>query len=190
MENIKSFYVWIVVGVIAAAVVIYLIVTGGIKLPVVDEKPQGIQTPEGIVAVPGTSPVTEEDVVVTPQGAPVKNDAVPGTQEAPQQSEPIVDKSQVPASAVKLDVSAGGFSPSEFKVKAGRAVTLSVSSVDTQTHVFAFKDASLQAVAIGVGPGETRAITFNAPDVKGEYAFFCNVPGHEARGEAGKMIVE
>jgi uncharacterized cupredoxin-like copper-binding protein len=36
---------------------------------------------------------------------------------------------------------------------------------------------------------ETRAITFQAPE-PGEYEFYCDVPGHEARGEVGTMIVE
>jgi uncharacterized cupredoxin-like copper-binding protein len=53
-----------------------------------------------------------------------------------------------------------------------------------------FNDPSLSAVAVGVSPRETRAITFNAPSTPGEYPFVCDVPGHAGRGEVGKMIVE
>jgi len=66
---------------------------------------------------------------------------------------------------------------------------LALSSVDNITHVLLFDDPVLAGVAIGVGPNETRAITFNAPKA-GEYGFHCDVPGHTARGESGKMIVK
>lgn len=146
--------------------------------------------PEGArVEVVGANAVTKDNVVITKTGEVAKNDVVPMSPEAPQQTAPIT-KAQLPNTAVKLDVSATGFSPAEFSVKAGAPVTLSVSSVDGLTHVFMFEDSALAAVAIGVGPSETRAITFNAPAKAGEYAFRCDVPGHFGRGEAGKMIVK
>jgi len=67
---------------------------------------------------------------------------------------------------------------------------VAVSSTDGYTHVFMFDDPSLSAVAVGVGPKETRAITFNAPAKAGTYSFHCDVPGHTARGEVGAMIVK
>ena len=136
--------------------------------------------------VPGASPVTEEGEVVTPEGKPVELDAPPGSPDAPQQTGPL---SEAPEKSVKLDVSAEGFSPQEITVSSGDAVTLSVTSADTQTHVFKFRDESLRGVALGLSPGETRAIVFNAPE-KGEYEFYCDVPGHDTRGEVGKMIVK
>lgn len=145
--------------------------------------------PEGShVEVVGANPV-KDNVVVTQTGTAVKNDAVPMSPEAPQQTAPISEK-QLPSSAIKLGVSAAGFAPASFEVKAGAPVTLSVTATDTNTHVFMFDDASLAAVAIGVGPSETRAITFNAPSKAGEYTFRCDVPGHAGRGETGKMIVK
>lgn len=146
--------------------------------------------PEGArVEVVGANAVTKDNVVITKTGEVAKNDVIPMSPEAPQQTAPIT-KEQLPTSAVKLDISAAGFSPKEISVKAGAPVTLSVTSVDSLTHVFMFDDASLAAVAIGVGPSETRAITFNAPTKAGEYTFRCDVPGHAARGEVGKMIVK
>ncbi|HXF44060.1 MAG TPA: cupredoxin domain-containing protein [Candidatus Paceibacterota bacterium] len=152
-------------------------------IPVQEE----VEIPPTPVA-PGTSPVTAEGEVITDSGNPVRLDVTPGTPEAPQQSNPI-SREILPESAIQIEVSDQGFSPTTFTVKAGEAVTLSLTSVGSQTHVFKFENPSLKAVAIGVGPEETRAITFNAPTA-GSYAFYCDVPGHRSRGEEGVMMVE
>jgi len=109
--------------------------------------------------------------------------------EEPMQSPPMEEK-EVPKEAIKVGMSAAGFSPETFEVKAGQTIILSVSSEDQWTHVFKFKDETLSDVAIGLNPGETRVITFIAPKKAGDYEFFCDVPGHEARGETGTMIVK
>ena len=134
------------------------------------------------------SPVLD-GVVVTPEGEPVKNDVTPGSPDAPQQSAPI-SQEEAPANSIKITMTAEGITPAEFSVKAGELVTLVVTSGDQWTHVFKFKDASLSAVAVGIAGQETRSISFNAPSQKGEYQIFCDVPGHEARGETSKMIVK
>ncbi len=144
---------------------------------------------EAVIVVEGANPISKDGLVITPQGNEVKNDANPMSQEAPRQTLPL-DKAELPASTIKLDVNASGWSPNEFRVKAGAPVTLAVSSIDQYTHIFKFQDPALSAVAIGLNPGETRAMTFNAPKTPGEYPFFCDVPGHAGRGETGKMIVE
>jgi plastocyanin len=113
----------------------------------------------------------------------------PGSPENPQQSSPIAE-SEVPATAMKLFMSAAGFEPSGFAVVRGGVIALSVTSRDDQTHVFKFADPALADVAVGVGPGETRLIEFYAPEEAGEYGFYCDVPGHRARGEEGVMVVE
>ena len=139
--------------------------------------------------VPGASPVSEEGVVLTTEGAEARNDVQPGAPEAPQQSAPITAE-ELPKTSIKLLSTKEGFSPSSFTAKRGDVIILGVTSADEQTHVFKFKDGGLSAVALGLSPGETRAITFNVPETKGEYKFFCDVPGHEARGESGTMIIE
>jgi plastocyanin len=144
---------------------------------------------EAVVVVEGANPISKEGKVITPEGNEVKNDAVPMSPEAPRQTPPVA-KEELPASTIKLDISAAGWNPSEFTVKAGAPTTLAITSVDDFTHVFMFNDPSLSAVAVGVSPRETRAITFNAPSTPGEYPFVCDVPGHAGRGEVGKMIVE
>ncbi len=180
----------IIIGAVVVVVVIlvgYLIFSG--RGPTVPAAPQGTKTSQGIVAAPGTSPISETGQVVTQTGQPVKLNTTPMAPEAPQQSNPIASPKDLPPQTIKISVSAAGFSPSSFTAKPGAPVTLAVTSADTQTHVFMFDDASLSAVAVGIGPGETRAITFNAPK-SGEYTFRCDVPGHKARGEVGKMRVQ
>ena len=110
--------------------------------------------------------------------------------ENPMESQPIKDESKIPKSAIRIGISSKGFSPKVFKVKAGQEVILAVTSEDNSAHVFRFKDKLLKKVAVGLYPGETRTIYFFAPKKVGSYKFYCSVPGHEARGEKGKMIVK
>jgi plastocyanin len=169
--------------------VIWLFSTGAIPSPRTSGPGGGgIETPQGTAVAPGTSAVNESGQVVTQTGAPVKLDVNPGSPDAPQQSNPV-GSTDLPKEAIKLLMSAAGISPNNFEVRSGAAITISVTASDSQTHVFKFKNPALSAVAIGVGPGETRVITFNAP-ARGSYDFFCDVPGHEGRGETGTMTVK
>jgi uncharacterized cupredoxin-like copper-binding protein len=179
----KKMIGWGIAAFVVVGIVAVLAVTGNLKAPT---NTGGSKTPI-IPTEAGTSPVNEEGQVVTSEGVEVKNDAVPGALDAPKASNPVAVEN-IPASAVKLQMTSAGFSPSTFTVDEGSAVTLSVTSGDEQTHIFMFGDPSLSAVALGLGPKETRIITFNAPE-RGEYAFRCDVPGHSGRGETGKMIV-
>ncbi|MFH1838495.1 MAG: cupredoxin domain-containing protein [Candidatus Kuenenbacteria bacterium] len=140
--------------------------------------------------IPEVSKVTEEGQVVTSEGKPVKNDAIPGSDEAPKQSAPIKDIKQLPTQVTKLIITEKGFAPLSFEVKSKQVVNLAISSGDSHLHVFKFEDPSLSAVNFGVSSGETRVIVFNAPEKPGEYKFFCDVPGHQNRGEQGTMIVK
>jgi len=205
MNNKKT--LWIIVGLAVLAVIIVVIAasTGSKQQSTVStteesniqvaptdlDKEAPIATPEEVQqaqpVVEGASKVVN-NVVVTPSGKPANNEATPGSPEAPQQTPPIAPEA-LPAGTIKLEVSDAGFNPAQFEVKAGQLVTLSITSVDGLTHVFQFDDSILTGVAIGIGPNETRAITFNAPKA-GEYGFHCDVPGHTARGESGKMIVK
>jgi plastocyanin len=146
-----------------------------------------VEPPPPEAVVPSASPITIGGQVVTSRGAPVRLDVEPGSPEAPQQSNPVTEE-VLPEDTIKIRISEEGITPDVFTVDSGSVVTLSVTSADTQTHLFKFKNSALEAVAVGVGPGETRAITFNAP-AGGEYGFFCDVPGHGGRGETGTMTV-
>ena len=144
---------------------------------------------DAVAVVEGANLISREGKVITNEGVEIKTDVSPMAAEAPRQTTAL-DKASLPASAIKLDISAAGFSPSEFTVKAGEAITITLSSTDEWSHSFLFNDPRLEAVSIGVSAGETRAISFNAPTQAGEYNFYCGVPGHANRGEVGKMIVE
>lgn len=195
--NGKSTIVWVVVGVVVAAVVIYLAVSGTFgnlggganKAPAVTGS--ATTTAQGVVQAPGSSAIASSGIVVTPEGTPVDNAAQPGTPTAPKESNPLTSVSDVPTSAVKITMAATGITPSTFTVKAGEAVTLSVADGDTQSHIFKFEDPSLAAVAVGIGPGDPiRVLSFNAPTKPGSYVYYCDVPGHRARGEQGTMVVQ
>jgi len=197
--NKSKIIILVIVAVVVLGAVGYFFWGGGIEnYQQYQQKMAGtektITTPEGeeikaLVVTTGTSPISEAGKVINEiTGKVVNNAAQPASPEAPKQSDPI-GQGTVP-SAIKITVTSGGFTPNSFEVNAGAPVALEVTSGDSFTHVFAFKDPSLQAVAVGLAPGETRIIVFNAPTSRGEYTFFCNVPGHEGRGEVGKMIVK
>ncbi len=173
-----------------------------------DQKPQTIQvgqtTGEGdnatttfkevktVVVSPGTNGIDiNTGKVVTKTGEVAANNAQAGTGQAPQQSFPI-EKTSLPKSTIKLDVTSNSFTPNTFTVNRGQAVNLAVSNVNSTTfsEVFRFDDASLSAVVLGLAKGETKSITFNAPDKAGEYTFYSSMFDHRAQGAVGKMIVK
>lgn len=145
-----------------------------------------------VVVAPGTSGINiETGKVINEYGTELSNDAGAGSQSAPQSSFPI-DGTSIPKSAITLDVTSSSFSPAEFTVNRGQAVNLAVTNVNETTfsEVFRFDDPSLAAVVIGLAKGETRSITFNAPDKAGEYVFYSSMFDHRAQGAEGKMIVK
>lgn len=96
----------------------------------------------------------------------------------------------IPPGAISIKISQDkDFQPNEFSVKAGEVVNLVLTGLDG-THTLYFDDKSLEKVEIDVGNGETRGISFVAPQQKGEYKFYCDIPGHRQNGEEGIMIVK
>ncbi|NCT00264.1 hypothetical protein GW765_04805 [Candidatus Parcubacteria bacterium] len=145
-----------------------------------------------VVVTPGTSGINvETGKVITPTGDAVANDVQAGSQEAPQSSFPV-DVAELPKSTIKLAVTSNSFTPAEFTVNRGQAVNLAVTNANESTfsEVFRFDDSSLQGVVLGLAKGETRSITFNAPDKAGEYTFYSDMFDHRAQGAVGKMIVK
>jgi|GEM_PF-1294618 len=94
---------------------------------------------------------------------------------------------ELPAGAVKIKISAAGFSPGKFTVSAGQLVTLAVSSVDSGTHVFLFPRASLRSATTMVSAYETKIVTFVAP-AAGVYPFRDDIPAY--RSNIGEMSVK
>lgn len=184
----------VIIPLIVIVIFIVLVVVGVKSLPKKEvQPPAGSETEEPGVSPetrPGEEPVTgpaegpaEGPIETEPELAPWQNP------EEPMQSVPIKE-SEIPKEALKLSMTAEAITPATFEKNAGSVVMLAITSKDEWTHIFKFKEKALAKVAVGVGPGQTRVITFYAPNQKGEYEFFCDVPGHEARGEKGKMIVK
>ncbi len=145
---------------------------------------------DATVVVPGANPITKDNKVVTSDGKATVNNVSPMGPNAPQQTSALASTEKLAASVIKVSVTSSGFTPAQFSTNAGAPTTIAVTSGDKSTHILMFDSADLSAVAVGAGPGETRAITFNAPTKAGEYTFRCDIPGHAGRGEVGKMIVK
>ncbi len=197
---------WLIICLVVVVIIIAIIASSGkqqtgtnksseANVPVASSEAlskEAIATPEEVQqaqpVIEGSSKVID-NVVVTPTGKPVKNDALAGTAEAPQRTD-ISNPDVLPPEAIKLTVSNQGFNPAQFEVKAGQVVTLGLSTTDG-VHTIVFDDPSLQAIRLNVNPEVGRAITFNAPTEAGEYSFYCDVPGHrEDNGETGVMVVK
>ena len=155
---------------------------------VVPAAPVVVDIKEARTDIPGASLITPDNKVVTKEGVVAKNDVIPASAEAPKSA--VINKEDLPKTAINIDVAGGKFTPAAFSVKPGQPVSFAVTSADGQVHVVIFSQAELGAIAMGIGPGQTKAITFNAPTTPGDYEFRCDVPGHRAAGEVGKMIVK
>jgi len=108
---------------------------------------------------------------------------------------PRVDTA-VPAGSqlVEIDGTMGGFSTREIRVKAGRPVTIRLTSVDTQYHTDGGGKHQFAIDALGVNviapPKGTRQATF-APG-PGVYEYYCDVccGGRANPTMQGRLIVE
>lgn len=144
---------------------------------------------EAKVVVPGANPITADNVVITETGQVAQNDAVTMSENAPKQTG-FLNKDELPDGMVKLNIGNGKITPNSFTTNIGSPTTFSITGIDEYSHVIAFDDPSLSAIAILVGPGQTKAITFQAPATAGTYTFRCASPGHAEKGETGEMIVK
>ncbi|MFA6995620.1 MAG: cupredoxin domain-containing protein [Patescibacteria group bacterium] len=157
-------------------------------IPLATATPETLKTAQAVAS--GASLITASNIVVTPQGTPVKLNVAPASFDAPTESAPVASSS-IPnnANTIKMTISAAGFTPNTFTVKAGQLVNFALTSTDNFSHIWMPDDPALTGTILGVAGMETRMKSWNAPK-KGTYPFHCVVPGHAARGEAGTMIVE
>lgn len=87
---------------------------------------------------------------------------------------------------VNLKVSETGFSPSEFKVKAGQVITLNLGSIDESAHAFAFVEEGLLSSSVMVTAGYSLGFSFVAPSETGVINFY----DEKFPENKGRMIVE
>ena len=108
---------------------------------------------------------------------------------------PRVDTA-VPAGSqlVEIDGTMGGFSTREIRVKAGRPVTIRLTSVDTQYHTdgggkhqWAVDELGLNIIA---PPLRSKYVTFT-PSKPGTYTFYCDIccGGRANPTMSGRLVV-
>jgi plastocyanin len=170
--------------------------TGDLEEGMSEEEAEAVEMEEvnpvlagAVTQAPGADLITTDGRVVNQEGEAVRTDVEYNSPEAPKQTQAIESEEEIPE-ATKLTLDANGFNPQTFRIGRGQALTIALTGSEDSSHVLAFEDPKLSGVYINVRPGETKATTFNVPDEPGEYVFFCDFPGHRARGEEGVMIVE
>jgi plastocyanin len=93
---------------------------------------------------------------------------------------PVVEGARV----IHVDARSFEFDPSTIDVKPGEDVTIELKSDDT-FHDFEVKG---QGHIVGANGDETAKGGLKI-DQPGRYTFFCSVPGHEAAGMEGTIVV-
>lgn len=104
---------------------------------------------------------------------------------------------------VEIDIRFSRFTPAEVRVPAGAPVTFVLRNADPIDHEWIVGDDGVHArhrtgtepvhaarpteVSIGALGAVETTVTFGRPD---RYAFVCHLPGHEAYGMVGTVVVE
>lgn len=79
------------------------------------------------------------------------------------------------------------FEPVSMTVKAGAEVEIHLVNGGAIEHDFSLDESDVNETLDG---GDETDFTFTAPDAPGTYTYFCNIPGHEAAGMKGELIVQ
>jgi uncharacterized cupredoxin-like copper-binding protein len=90
-----------------------------------------------------------------------------------------------PSGPVEVDMVDLAFKPTELTIAANTDVTIHAVNSGALPHTFTIPDV---ADTGELAAGETKDITVNLSP--GEYDFHCAIPGHEAAGMVGKLIVK
>ena len=85
------------------------------------------------------------------------------------------------------------FQPNLITIPANQPVTIVLQNSGAAAHNFSITDhhnANVQNlnISVDVQPGQPQQTVVNAP--AGTYYFYCNVPGHEAAGMWGWLVVQ
>lgn len=85
----------------------------------------------------------------------------------------------------------GGFAfePNTITVPVNQPVTITFRNPDSQAHDWKVRGTGLpEEPELYADPGKTVSKTFTFPRA-GEFQTYCSLPGHEAAGMVGKLIV-
>jgi len=107
------------------------------------------------------------------------------------------------AAPVEITIRYSRFNPATVTAVAGRPVEIVLRNDDPIDHEWIVGDAGVHErhrtgtepvhdarpteVSVPAGELRTTTVTFEAP---GRYAFICHLPGHEAYGMVGTLVVE
>lgn len=117
-----------------------------------------------------------------------------------QESSPTASPAASPSaspSAGSNDVEIGSYDiyyePKEVTVEADAEITIKLPNRGTIQHTFVIDDHKNEnlpfaAIQVAIDPGKTEEVKLKAP--AGKYYFWCDIPGHEAAGMWGYIIVE
>ena len=133
------------------------------------------------VVVTGANPIAADNKVLTTQGLPTNSAARSVDDSAPKQTG-FLTKTELPKTLTQINIAGNQFTPSQITTTVNAPTSFSLTSADNSVHVLNFDDPSLAAIVILVGPGQTKAITFNAPAKAGSYNFFDSTPNSTAKG--------
>ncbi len=78
------------------------------------------------------------------------------------------------------------FEPAALTAKVGQATTVNLENKGVLDHSFIIDELSVKLEAVKAGT--TQSVTFT-PGAAGTYAFYCDVPGHQAAGMSGTLTV-
>jgi plastocyanin len=91
---------------------------------------------------------------------------------------------------ITIEIATGEIKPKTFRAHPGQKIIAKIIALDDGPHSFAFKEKGLESVwAYFSIAGRTETVEFFAPEVKGEYHFYCTLHSLDP-GEEGTMIVE
>jgi uncharacterized cupredoxin-like copper-binding protein len=132
-----------------------------------------VEAGDGEAAAAQATPAGEAGAAATPEAEAAAGGEAVGPLEAIDIGWKLGDLSTLAGDAITLTVSPG--------------TTFEMPNTGAAEHDFTVDELSVHVVA---APGETVEVTIPEDAAPGEYKFYCSVPGHEAAGMAGTLVVQ
>lgn len=142
-------------------------------------------------APPTPTPAPPATPGASPAATPVGDEATPAP--SAEAATPASDGGAATVGPlIAIDI---GWKLGDLSTMTGDAITLTVApgttfemiSEGAAEHNFVVDEFALE---VPVAPGETTTVTIPADAAPGEYRFYCSVPGHEAAGMVGTLVVQ